>query len=338
MTTIIGNGEHATPAVVVTNVLTDPRATNTGRWQGSFGTGGAGTETAVTGATDGPVLPDGSQVATYMRYTWTTANTAGNIGGTYSFIGPATGSYAIGSPAAIGIYVRSSVALPASTFTFFSQQVGGADAANVNLATHGSVIAAGTWVRVGGVGAFTVVSEAINSVGMMGAAIMGIGATLDVTCALAAPGEATLVDHVDGAMADTVQFDYAWAGGVNDSASTRTAQRTIEPLAVLTAGYERAAGTLLHEPLDPTEGPVSPDVTLRPATSRAGSLDLFFASEADALEADALHTGPRVMALVDDVNAAKSMTYVVAGGNLTVRREVPYSRWVVTVPFREVLS
>jgi len=335
MTTIIGTGEHATPAQVRTNLSTDPRATNAARWSIVFGTGGAGTETMVTGASDGPVLPDGTQATTYARYTWTTANTGGIPYVEYVGSNAETHNTPVGTPVAMGVYVRCSVTRDGRHRGFgFNQANAVVWSSSTPPATS---LPAGVWVRVGTLFATTSATDVMdyffNRVEFI-SQIMPIGTTLDVTCALIEPGATAVPDHYDGALTDTVEWDFAWTGAANASTSTATRRRTVEPLSVLTPGHARTARTITHDVLGER---TDPDVTLRTATTRQGTLELFFDVEADALEADAMHSGALVMTLVDDVNPAKSMTYVTTGGEVETRREIPHARWIVTAPYREVL-
>lgn len=105
------------------------------------------------------------------------------------------------------------------------------------------------------------------------------------------------------------------------------------PLDCLTAEQRRPARTLVHEPIGRAD---APDYTLRPAGLRTGTLELFYAVEADAYAAEAMHRAPAAFTYTDTVTPAKNMRYVVADGDLAVRREVPYARWIVSVPFKEV--
>lgn len=79
-----------------------------------------------------------------------------------------------------------------------------------------------------------------------------------------------------------------------------------------------------------------PDVFLNPASPRTGTLTMLFATEADALACEALHTGTALLTFSDSDLPSATMTYV-ADGSIT-RRLDPESRalWLVTVDFREV--
>lgn len=109
---------------------------------------------------------------------------------------------------------------------------------------------------------------------------------------------------------------------------------SVVPVSVLTPGHTRTARTITHDVLGER---ADPDVTLRPATTRRGVLELFFDDETDALTADTLHSTSVVLTLTDTVNATKNMSYVATGGEVETRREVPYARWIVTVPYRQVI-
>ncbi|MEV0890316.1 hypothetical protein [Promicromonospora sp. NPDC050262] len=201
------------------NIVLDPRATAAGSWVGTFGTGGAGTETMVTGAVDGPLLPDGTRPTTYARYTFTTGNTSGSPVGGYSVIDPppTPGPFAVGLAFGAALYARPSVAV-ASAFPYVSQQVAGGDAANVNLAS--ASLLANVWTRIGGVGAFTVEAQTVNAIGVVLAnKNMPTGGTLDVVAAMVDPGATTLRDHFDGATLDSASLTNEWSGPANNSVS-----------------------------------------------------------------------------------------------------------------------
>jgi len=195
------------------NLVTDPRATDVARWAATNGTGGVTTETAITGAVDGPVIAGNPAITTYMRYTFTTGNSGGSPGFFYSHINtiPAFGPFNIGDSFAAAIYVRPSVTVP-SAFTFVSQQINGADGANVNLPS--ATLPANVWTRIGGVGAFTAVSDTINQMGViLNTFNAPTGAVFDVVAAQVNPYQTTLGTYFDGGTTDTVTYVYDYVGG-----------------------------------------------------------------------------------------------------------------------------
>lgn len=110
---------------------------------------------------------------------------------------------------------------------------------------------------------------------------------------------------------------------------------TITPTQVLGYDTEREAGNIVH----PILGRSNPDVTLRPARLRTGTLTLGFhgrTSEADSLTAEALHATGGVFAVVSTDRATVEMSYVVDG---MIRRELDdesRDAWVLSVGFQEV--
>lgn len=216
--------------VTTRNVVLDPLATNAARWVSGAGTSGVAEETMVTGATDGPLLPDGRRISTYARYTWTTGNSGGSPSAGYTAIDPSpvTAPLLAGSSFGAGIYVRSSVAIP-SAFLYVSQQVAGADGPNVNFAPR--AIAANTWTRVGGVGAVSTECQTFNSVGVALASFnMPTGGILEVTVADAVPGVTVLPDHWDGDSLPTNLVGYGWEGARNNSVSRRIDMRLVRAI------------------------------------------------------------------------------------------------------------
>jgi len=108
---------------------------------------------------------------------------------------------------------------------------------------------------------------------------------------------------------------------------------TITP--TLIDGYEaeRIGGTIVH----PILGRVNPDVTLRPAAMRTGTLRLLFIEEANAKTAlDVLSTGA-VFRLNSDERDV-SMSFVVPEGERISYRLNDEARdgWHLDVPFAEV--
>lgn len=96
----------------------------------------------------------------------------------------------------------------------------------------------------------------------------------------------------------------------------------------------RDAGTLVH----PVLGREDPDVTLRPASLRRGTLTCVFADEAQAIAAEQVMATPQVLVLEDADRVTVSMSFVVAGGEIEVELDKDTSAvWVLSVPFQEVL-
>ena len=110
----------------------------------------------------------------------------------------------------------------------------------------------------------------------------------------------------------------------------------IAPTTILGYSSVREAGTLVH----PILGGGSPDVTLRPAQLRSGTLSLAFldpaTSEADSREAESVLSGPVTFTLVESDRATLGMAFVVSG---QIRRELdPETRadWTVEFDYTEV--
>lgn len=99
-------------------------------------------------------------------------------------------------------------------------------------------------------------------------------------------------------------------------------------------GYtaRREARTIVH----PIVNRSAPDITLRAAGLRTGSLSCVFALEVDALAAFAVLAAPQVLTLADQ-DRAIGMTFVVADGDLDIALDdATRNAWVITVPFVEV--
>jgi hypothetical protein len=106
---------------------------------------------------------------------------------------------------------------------------------------------------------------------------------------------------------------------------------TLRPDLILGVAWEREPATIVHELLG---GNVA--VTLRPASKRRGTMQLFFLSEAAALVADRSLALPEVFTLVDDDHPGRGMRFVVAdtlGAALDPQTRL---RWIVSAGFVEL--
>lgn len=108
---------------------------------------------------------------------------------------------------------------------------------------------------------------------------------------------------------------------------------TITP--ILVNGYDtsREARTIVHDIL----GREDPDVTLRPAGTRRGTLELVFDDEASAAAAVTAHAAAGVWTLTEVDVPTIAMQYVVVDGDLGRRLDETRAAWLVTIPYREVL-
>ncbi|MDY0827541.1 hypothetical protein SK224_00205 [Microbacterium sp. BG28] len=96
----------------------------------------------------------------------------------------------------------------------------------------------------------------------------------------------------------------------------------------------RPSGNIVHKIL----GREDPDVTMRPAQLRRGTLELVYLDAASAIAAEELHSRGEVLALAHDVDGI-SMSYVVGDGDIGRRQDGSVrSVWIVTVPFQQVLA
>lgn len=208
------------------NVVLDPRATNAAYWSS---VNVSATEAAITGATDGPLLPDGSNATTYMRYTMNagTASVATSFG--YSPPNENVGLWPIGTGCAVALYIRSSVALPAVAPNMVQQ---GPASPWTETGVNGSntAIPANTWTRVGGVFTSTIEAGAFGVrvfLQSSSSVLLVNGAVVEVTLALAAPEETVLPDHYDGDVRATAHAANRWTDTPNDSVSDHIEMRYV---------------------------------------------------------------------------------------------------------------
>lgn len=119
-----------------------------------------------------------------------------------------------------------------------------------------------------------------------------------------------------------------------------TGSTVIAPTLIL--GYEssRPGGAIVH----PIIGRPDPDVTLRPAGRRTGTLELLFAgeelaaNEAAAAAAEAAHATPAVFTLTSTDRPSLAMSYVVPATGRIARQLDAATRnaWTVRIDFHEV--
>lgn len=107
---------------------------------------------------------------------------------------------------------------------------------------------------------------------------------------------------------------------------------TIEPL--LVTGWEASQDSrnIIHTII----GRSTPDVTLKPAGLRSGTLELLFENATDADEARLLHADAVVFTLTSSELSQVDMTYVVAGSISSVLEDETRRLWTISVDFQEV--
>lgn len=115
-------------------------------------------------------------------------------------------------------------------------------------------------------------------------------------------------------------------------------EATIEPTLIIGYTAARTSANLVHDIL----GKPSPDVTLRPAQLRTGTLTLGFdspTSETDSkTAADLLATYEGVFSLLSADRTTVDMTFVVSEGGRIARdlEDETRAAWIVTADYQEV--
>lgn len=129
---------------------------------------------------------------------------------------------------------------------------------------------------------------------------------------------------------------FAWAGTAGNSESIEYSTVPVHTVApILVDGYEatREPGTVVHDVINK----IYPDVTLRAAGARRGSLRMLFATEADAINAYAALAYLGVFTIADPDVPGIDMRFVVAEGDLLIGLDDESRKlWWVEVPFVEV--
>ncbi len=91
----------------------------------------------------------------------------------------------------------------------------------------------------------------------------------------------------------------------------------------LVTGWESSNDTynIVHDILSRS----TPDITLRGATTRSGTLTMLFLTEASCETARALHAGANVLTLASTEITAANFDYIVAGPVVTMLEDVTRS-------------
>lgn len=119
-------------------------------------------------------------------------------------------------------------------------------------------------------------------------------------------------------------------GPVSTTITRSTDDATIAPELVLDQ-FESSdeLGTIVHEIL----GRETPDITLRPAAPRSGTLRLLFTDAASAEAARKFHRAPAVFSAASTLSWVPA-AYVPSGAIRTAQQST--GRWLLEVPFVEV--
>lgn len=204
---------------VARNLAQNPRATDTNRWGGEAGTDGVFTETPVSGASDGPMLPDGSQSAEYMRYEITTAPTSG--GSYFEWIGHSGFDANIdpGTDVGMVLYIRSSETMTGQHRGYGHDELG---VLVWSSATSPAVeLPAGQWVALADLWDTDAASAVMDYFRNRAENLtpLVLGQTIDLTCSLVQPEATAAGPYFDG---DSAPAGYTsrWDGAVNASTSS----------------------------------------------------------------------------------------------------------------------
>ncbi|AOX46704.1 hypothetical protein [Microbacterium sp. BH-3-3-3] len=110
---------------------------------------------------------------------------------------------------------------------------------------------------------------------------------------------------------------------------------TIAPQQVMSITSEQASGTIIH----PILGRAYPDVTIRPAGLRTGTIEMGFYgpnSEAESATARALIAAGGIFTIASEERATLSMTCVASGRISLTLEDVTRDAWVLAVDYQEV--
>lgn len=107
---------------------------------------------------------------------------------------------------------------------------------------------------------------------------------------------------------------------------------TTTPTLVLGWDSRRRGGSIVHQII----GSSSVDVTLRPASPRSGTLELFYLTRATALACEAMHAKAARFTLVDTDLPEIGMQYAVTDALGVKLDEATRTRWVVSIGFEQI--
>lgn len=107
---------------------------------------------------------------------------------------------------------------------------------------------------------------------------------------------------------------------------------TLTPLLVLGYKATQDSKNVIHAVL----GKTSPDVTLRKANMRSGTLEILFLTAAEAEAARQLHIAEDVFTLDSSEITQINMQYVVNGEITTALEDETRNAWVITIDYQEV--
>lgn len=325
--------------VVRTNVIQDPAALVSAGWSiGGLGTPApAAPETMVTGATDGPILPDGTMLTSYARYTLggptgTGASpyllTSNVAGGNYQ------GDFPVGLGVGTCLYMRTSVA--GSWYARRWSYLAGAASGTQQAAPV--AVPANTWVRLDHFANLTAPADYFRA-SVMGPSLVS-GQTVDVTAAMVTPDVDAVGPWFYGGSPADGDLSYRFAGAANASASQEilTVPNAATPDLVTDYGYGREARTIVHPVLGASaSGLAVPDVTLRAPTTRTGMLAMLCATRETATDVEAMHLTARTLTLTVDDEPTANMAYV-ATGPMAVEYDADADVWWVRVTYAEVAA
>lgn len=171
--------------------------------------------------------------------------------------------------------------------------------------------------------------------GWLDQVIVAVGATRAET-------ESAVTPYFDGSFPWTDLLEFGWEGTPHASASF---EREWGP-AMLSDGVASIAVPLLtdeHESPSRNRvhallGDAAPDVTLRPMGARTGTLECYCPTRLDALALLNMHRPGGPFTLTGG-GPDMGMRYTLAEGQgPRLRREMPFRRWVVTIPYQEVAT
>lgn len=213
------------------NLCAVPRATATSYPNGTigfapqwYGSGGTGTTSLVTGATDGPL-----GITTYMRKTWTASPTSSNADAGFNHSKGIANGYPVtpGETYSASTYVRTNASGKNFNMTAFYCDASGASVAARSVGPL-TVLSPNTWTRISH--NFTVPAAAAymsivtySSYGNADTVLWAPNDTLDGTACLVEKA-GSVQPYFDGSIPSGASRDVRWLGTVNSSQSEEMVQ------------------------------------------------------------------------------------------------------------------
>lgn len=143
----------------------------------------------------------------------------------------------------------------------------------------------------------------------------------------------TIGDYFDGSTTDADGIFYDWTGTVNASISTAKTSAFTPQIITGWTTYQNSRN-VVHEII----GKASPDVTILPGSTRSGSVETVFTTQADAENARLVLSNGTTFTIKDSETWNNGYTFVTNGTIKQELEEVTRDLWTVTFDYTEITA